>query len=61
MNNPMLATINLNAPKAPEGRRRFMDYLNELKEPHMISSNGLIEVKEADGSTESFKSEKTIM
>lgn len=30
--NPELAMVNMNAPVAPKGNRRFLDYFNELKE-----------------------------
>jgi hypothetical protein len=51
----MLATVNLNAPQAPQGKKRFLDYFNELKD------QGLVKVQEDEGSerSDSFKTDHT--
>lgn len=44
--NPSLATVNLAAPSAPQGRRRFLDYCKELNVPG--GNSGLNNVAEVD-------------
>lgn len=53
--NLILATVNPNAPAAPSGRKRFLDYFGEIKEgqkPNATPTNagaGEAEVKEGAG------------